>query len=1270
MRTPSKHRQSSANDVSVSFTGNLEEDDNEEFIEIGGIKIPPPPPPSLTFDPTGPRLFIHKIVIENFKSYGGRTTLGPFHKNFAAVIGPNGSGKSNVIDAMLFVFGYRAQKIRSKTVGVLIHNSDAFPNCNSCTVAVHFEKIVDRGRDEYDLVPDSQFVVSRVANKDNSSYYTINNRRVQFKEVSKLLRSHGIDLDHNRFLILQGEVEQISLMKPIAPNPHETGMLEFLEDLIGTGRLKEPIGQLQTRVDELNERRTEKLSRVKTAEADKNELEGLKNDALDYIKLKNEVAIKKHLHTQIMIHERHRKVAVAEKELEQLQQSNSDFITEYKALEENIKDCEDNLTQANKMYNDIKKKCEENRVKFTQLELEDVSTREDFKHTKEKLKKCQLSLKKEQSKAEELSGAPDKLTKDIEELQEAKNEVLEKKKEAEANLTEVTSSLKSETAEIQAEKEKQEKILFDEQTAVNNFKSKVDIAFSELDLYTKEEDTEKAKWESMTLNLELVETNLDNRKTDLKTVNEILPKLEMQLAANKIDLAKVVEAEPQVSEKFRQLRNKLEDCRNQMQNQSSRNRLLNSLMKEKAEGRLPGIIGRLGDLGGIDAKYDVAVSTACPQLDNIITDTLDTAIKCVNFLKQNNLGQATFIGLDKMAEWKQFVGKNIETPLNVPRLFDLINVKDKHLLPAFYFVMRDTLVANNIESATQIGLRGAKRYRVVTLKGELVELSGTMSGGGSRPMKGRMGTSAVQDTVTSDDLRAMEMELAEAQQERDDALERKSHLETTIGNGEKELELKVHEVKRLTKEIEAMGNQIVVLKPQIKAQEEKYKKAKCDPNKVKELTIELERNQKDFVESERTANKYKAKVQELHEQIMEIGGKKLKSAQKKLTEVNLQLNKLTEEITKKTVAIKSSHKNQKSAEENARKLEAEIVQLEDSLNSLRDKVKEADAAGIALNELKTLCEKEMTECETELKHKQKVLKKLRSGKAEMEEKRLDIRNEMEQAESNVSNVKNELKSWKDKLQKIKQVEMEGIELRPFPTLTLEELNAVDVVEIERSIEDSEHQLGSQKPNLGVIEQYKEKEELYLQRVEEFECITKDRDEMRKCYDELRKRRFDEFMKGFTIISQKLKETYQMLTLGGDADLELVNSLDPFTDGILFSVRPPRKSWKNISNLSGGEKTLSSLSLVFALHYYNPTPFYVMDEIDAALDFRNVAIVAHYIKEQTKNAQFIVVSLRENMFEQANRLVGVYKTHDTSHSVCLDINSFSDPTPAAKHNSSH
>merc|ERR1712216_654755 len=179
-------------------------------------------------------------------------------------------------------------------------------------------------------------------------------------------------------------------------------------------------------------------------------------------------------------------------------------------------------------------------------------------------------------------------------------------------------------------------------------------------------------------------------------------------------------------------------------------------------------------------------------------------------------------------------------------------------------------------------------------------------------------------------------------------------------------------------------------------------------------------------------------------------------------------------------------------------------------------------------------------------------------------------------------------------------------------------------------------MGNLKPNLTSIQEYRRADQ-----------------EHRSKLDDLKRARHDEFMSGFSIISMKLKEMYQMITLGGDAELELVDTLDPFSEGISFSVRPPKKSWKQITNLSGGEKTLASLSLVFALHHYKPTPMYFMDEIDAALDFRNVSIIANYIKERTRDAQFIVISLRNHMFELADLLVGIYKTQDQSKSVAID-----------------
>ena len=209
--------------------------------------------------------------------------------------------------------------------------------------------------------------------------------------------------------------------------------------------------------------------------------------------------------------------------------------------------------------------------------------------------------------------------------------------------------------------------------------------------------------------------------------------------------------------------------------------------------------------------------------------------------------------------------------------------------------------------------------------------------------------------------------------------------------------------------------------------------------------------------------------------------------------------------------------------------------------------------------------------------------------------------------------KNKEKHWNKELTKVTKERAALYAEDELPELLNDEQLADHTTdEMQEKAVILEEELAIAKPDMSSIEVFAKKAEEYAERVAELSAATEERDSTREEYDRLRQKRLNEFMDGFNIISLKLKEMYQMITLGGDAELELVDSLDPFSEGIVFSVRPPKKSWKNIANLSGGEKTLSSLALVFALHHYKPTPLYVMDEIDAALDFKNVSIVGHYI----------------------------------------------------------
>ncbi|KAI6240442.1 SMC-N domain-containing protein [Aphelenchoides fujianensis] len=225
----------------------------------------------------------------------------------------------------------------------------------------------------------------------------------------------------------------------------------------------------------------------------------------------------------------------------------------------------------------------------------------------------------------------------------------------------------------------------------------------------------------------------------------------------------------------------------------------------------------------------------------------------------------------------------------------------------------------------------------------------------------------------------------------------------------------------------------------------------------------------------------------------------------------------------------------------------------------------------------------------------------------------------------------------------------------LPPYSEEEIVAFNRAQLEAKVERYEAKKRAFRTpmNLQLVDDFGEKMDKQNRVVAQMQQLVDEKNAHRRLFDRLSRMRSDEFMDGFQQIRLATQEIYQMITLGGDASLNAIDSLDPFKEGVAFQVRPPKKTWKQITNLSGGEKTLASLALVFGLHNFRPTPLYVMDEIDAALDFRNVSIIATYLKERTKNAQFIIISLRNNMFEKADRLIGIYKVRDCTHNLTVE-----------------
>ena len=270
--------------------------------------------------------------------------------------------------------------------------------------------------------------------------------------------------------------------------------------------------------------------------------------------------------------------------------------------------------------------------------------------------------------------------------------------------------------------------------------------------------------------------------------------------------------EPLVTAAWKASREKAEEAKNATQASSSRTAVLKELIKQRSSGRIRGIHGRLGDLGMIDAKYDVAITTACPQLDNIVVDNAETGQKCIEFMRKNNLGRATFLLLDQLAAP---VSTPASTPESVPRLYDLVKPKDPQYASAFYAALRETLVATDLQQANRVAF-GPKRLRVVTVDGNLIETTGLMSGGGAKPQRGGMTASfkAADEDVTPQELAKLETErdaceqaVRQVQEKHKAAVAQMAQLTTALGAADMELSKMAMDIRAFETQLEGLQEQ-------------------------------------------------------------------------------------------------------------------------------------------------------------------------------------------------------------------------------------------------------------------------------------------------------------------------------------------------------------------------------------------------------------------------------------------------------------------------------
>ena len=1226
---------------------------------------------------TGPkaRTVITYLILTNFKSYAGRQEVGPFHSSFSSVVGPNGSGKSNVIDSLLFVFGFRASKMRQGKISALIHNSAAHPDLDHCEVAVHFQEVMDQPNGTSAVLPNSDLVISRRAFKNNSSKYYLNGKESNFTTVTTLLKDRGVDLDHKRFLILQGEVESIAQMKPKAAGEHDDGLLEYLEDIIGTSKYKTPIEESATEVETLNEVCLEKSGRVQHVEKEKNALEDKKNKALAYIKDENELAMKQAALYQLYISECGDNISVTEEAIGQMQAQLDAELEKHQGNEDGIKQLDKQYKKSQKEYETIDKEAQAIIKEMAKFDQEHVKFEEKRKFLAGKQKKLEKTINTSEASSEEATATIENCTTEIDQASQEIQAMEKRMASEEMELVKIRESLQGKTQDFSNQIAAKQKSLEPWQEKINQKQSAIAVAQSELAILHEKANAGTVALEEAQAKLESLSSGRESKLAELDACKKERSKLEKEAGKLQSELTELSQKEPAYRSKVSGARQKADEARASLSNTQTQGNVLTGLMRLKESGRIEGFHGRLGNLGTIEAKYDVAISTACGALDNFVTDTVEGGQQCIEYLRKTNLGRGNFMCLDKLGSRNLSA---IDTPENVPRLFDLIKAKDERFRPAFYHSLQDTLVAKDLEQANRIAY-GARRWRVVTLDGQLIDKSGTMSGGGNTVKKGLMSSKLVADT-SKEQVTKLETDRDHLEQEFAKFHAYHQEVDANLRDLNDQIPRLETKMQKLSLEVESIAKNLADTERRIKELGKEYQPSKTDDSRIAALEKEIAKLTRDVEKLHAETATVEQEIKALQDQIMAAGGEKLRTQKAKVDAIKQEISHQQEVIStaevnkvkaeKLKVKLEKDHtkasKDLESAIKDLEKLEHDVQNQSTNADSYRAKVEEGQEA---------------------LKAKKKDLATLKlqfdEKTAEVNEMRaleIEMRNKLEENQKVLVENQKRLKYWQEKFGKLslQNVSDLGEEIAPeeLPTFTKDEIADMSKDELKSEIAVLEEKTQNVNVELGVLAEYRRRVEEHAARSSDLQSAVSQRDTAKKRCDDLRRLRLEGFMEGFSTISLRLKEMYQMITMGGNAELELVDSLDPFSEGILFSVMPPKKSWKNISNLSGGEKTLSSLALVFALHHYKPTPLYVMDEIDAALDFRNVScppndirirncrwlgicadylykqvsIVASYIKERTKNAQFIVISLRNNMFELASRLVGVYKVNHMTKSV--------------------
>lgn len=1164
-------------------------------------------------------MYLKSIEVQGFKSFANKITF-EFHNGITGIVGPNGSGKSNVGDAVRWVLGEQsAKQLRGGNMqDVIFSGTETRKPLGFAYVAITLDN------SDHKLPIDYQEVtIARRLYRSGESEYLLNGTSCRLKDVNELFYDTGIGKE-GYSIIGQGQIDKILSGKPEERRElfdEAAGIVKFKRRKNTAIKKLEEEQQNLTRVNDILSELTRQLAPLeKQAETAKVYLK--KKEALKQLDIQMFLVEMARIREQLKAVEE--KYEIAQSDLEETCKSFDVTKTEYENLEKELEILETEIQKS--------------REQSTQKTLEKQNLENQIHLLQEQIHSAKQNETQYQERAVALDADIDKRKKEEQGYLEEQSQLEEKA----AEFSRVQSQAQEAFKEIAIEIHNLEEAIEsgkNEIIEILNQRASIKGKLQRYDTMMEQISIRKVALNQRNLTLRSEVAQLDASEEQYKTqkqeIEETIEKLIRQ--GNRCeDQIKKYQAE--VSRATQQLENektayhreasRLESLKNITERYDGYGNSIRRVMEQKKN--VSGIKGVVADLLKVEKNYETAIETALGgSIQNIVTDNENTAKGMIEFLKKNKYGRATFLPLTSMKNKKTF---NNPAALKEPGVIgvasDLVQVEAEYEGLANYLLGR-TLVVDHIDHGIAIAKKYQYTIRMVTIEGESLNPGGSLTGGAFKNNSNLLGRRREIDEL-HENVEKLKLNIEKLQAALEEYRNKRNHFRDEAGRIQESLQEQYIQENTVQMNLNSMSDKRAEIK-------QGYENLKRENAELEKQTKEIEENSQSIqLEMEASASQESALEKSINEKQEE-----LESRKKQETDISKELEKSQLEgagITSRKGFI----------QENLRRIKEELESLTNQKEALFAGMEEGKEEALKketeIVKIRQEIELAAKEEEEDREKMQEAL--LKKEKMTQEHKAFFSKRDELSARMNLLDKESyRLLGQKEKLEENQETQVnymwEEYEITYSQALIDMPDELQERAEIKSAISNMRseiRQLGN--VNVNAIEEYKELSERHTFMKTQHDDLVQAEETLQGIINELDTGMRRQFEEKFGQIRIEFDKAFKELFGGGKGTLELDEEEDILEAGIRIISQPPGKKLQNMMQLSGGEKALTAIALLFAIQNLKPSPFCLLDEIEAALDDSNVTRYAKYLHKLTKNTQFIIITHRRGTMAAADRLYGI------------------------------